>query len=168
MKLHQFTKRFRNMSTSDGALMEPLSVGMHAAQISEAKIGQSATILGSGPIGLVTLITLKARGVTEIYVSDLVQSRLDKALELGATAVIRADKQNVVDEIKRLTNGHGTDLVFETAGSTKTTEQTPLLVRKGGIVTLVGMPPDGTCHFNMSKLIGKEAQLRTVMRYYQH
>lgn len=154
-----------NMTTSDGALMEPLSVGMHAAQIAEAKIGQSAIILGSGPIGLVTLISLKARGVTDIYVTDLVHNRLEMAKKLGASHVIKADQTNVVEEMFKLTNGRGVDLVFETAGSTKTTEITPDLVKKGGTVVLVGMPPDGRCNYNMSHLIGKEAQLRTVFRY---
>jgi len=154
----------KNMSTRDGALMEPLSVGMHACQVAEASIGKSAVILGAGPIGLVTLLSLKARGVSHIYVTDLVQQRLDTALRLGATEGIIA-KSDVLAEVNRLTNGKGVDMVFETAGSTITTQLTVDLVKKGGMIVLVGMPPDGRCNFNMSRLIGKEAQVRTVFRY---
>jgi len=63
--------------------MEPLSVALHATELSNAKIGETAIVLGSGCIGLCTVMALKARGVSEIYVTDVVDKRLEKALEVG-------------------------------------------------------------------------------------
>lgn len=62
-----------NVSTMEGALMEPLAVGMHACELSNAKIGQSAVVLGCGCIGLVTIMSLHARGITEIYAADILE-----------------------------------------------------------------------------------------------
>ena len=65
-----------NVSTMEGGLMEPLCVGLHAAELSDAKLGETAIVLGSGCIGLCTVMALKARGVHEIYVSDVLEKRL--------------------------------------------------------------------------------------------
>ena len=154
-----------NMDTMEGALVEPLAVGLHAAAQGGAHIGQKAVILGSGCIGLVTLMSLKAMGVSEIYVADVLQKRLDKAKELGATAVIRADEEDTVAAVKKLTGGMGCDLVFETAGNVKATQQTAELVKGGGTVVLVGLTPDPVLPYNLGMLAGKEASIKTVFRY---
>lgn len=75
-----------NISTMESALIEPLAVGFYAAKQGNAHAGQSSVVLGAGCIGLVTLLALKTMGLTEVYVVDIMQNRLDKALELGATA----------------------------------------------------------------------------------
>ena len=72
-----------NMSTMEGALIEPLAVGMHAANQGEAHLGQTAVVTGAGCIGLCTLLSLRAMGVSKIIVVDIMQKRLDKALELA-------------------------------------------------------------------------------------
>jgi L-iditol 2-dehydrogenase len=153
------------MGTDEGALIEPLSVGLHAANMAKAHIGQTATILGSGCIGLVTMLSLKALGVTDLYVADVIPKRLEKAKELGATAVIRADETDTVKKVLELTGGKGTDLVFETAGNRITTQQTVDIVKRGGRIVLVGMAPDDTISCNFNKLISKEASINTVFRY---
>lgn len=76
----------------EGALCEPLSVGLYAVEKSGARLGQSAVIFGSGCIGLVTMLVLKAVGVSDITVVDIVQKRLDTALALGARQVVRGDQ----------------------------------------------------------------------------
>lgn len=79
-----------NMDTMEGALIEPLAVGFHAAKQGNAQIGQTAVVMGAGCIGLVSMMALKAMGVSKVYVVDVMQKRLDKALELGADQVINA------------------------------------------------------------------------------
>ena len=153
------------MSTIEGALIEPLVVGLHAANQADAKIGQSAAILGAGCIGLVTLMSLKSMGVTEIYVSDVISKRLDKAMELGAKAVFKADETDTVKRIMEATCGKGVDMVFETAGNSSATKQTVDMVKRGGRIVLVGMAPDATIAYNFGKLISKEASINTVFRY---
>ena len=162
---HMAFKLPDNMSTMEGALVEPLAVGIHATNQGGASLGQTAVILGSGCIGLCTLLALRAKGVTEVYVSDVLDKRLAKAKELGATEVINAKEKDTVEEIMRLTGGKGCDMVYETAGNKFTTAQTAKLVKRGGTVVLVGMAPDPTVAYDFGTLGSKEATIKTVFRY---
>lgn len=153
------------MDTVTGALMEPLSVGFFAAEQGWATVGQSAVVLGSGCIGLCTLMALKARGVNEVYVADVFDIRLDKAMELGAAGVINASREDTIQRILELTGGEGVDLVFETAGSRVTTQQTPKLVRRGGTIVMVGMAPDSELVYDLGTVVAKQATVRSVFRY---
>ena len=98
-----------NVSTLEGALIEPLAVGFHAAIQGDAHLGQKAVVMGAGCIGLVSMMALKARGVSEVYVVDVMDKRLDKAMELGATGVINGMKEDVAAKVRELTDGKGTD-----------------------------------------------------------
>jgi L-iditol 2-dehydrogenase len=152
------------MSTVEGALIEPLAIGFHVSNHAEAKIGKNALILGAGCIGLVTLLAMKAMGVTDVYITDLLANRLEKAKELGATRVLKADEVDVVQEILDMTDGAGVDIVVEVAGNRVTTQQTVDLVKRGGRIVLVGYAPDAIA-YDFRKLIMKEASIGTSRRY---
>ncbi len=154
-----------DMDTIEGALIEPLSVGFHATNQANAQIGESAVILGAGTIGLMTLMVLLAKGLREIYISDIVDLRLEKAKEIGAKEVFNVTKYDIVDEIKKFTNGEGVDIVFETAGSEVTIKQTVNLVKPGGRIISVGMSPNPKIEYDFGKLQAKEAVINTVFRY---
>jgi len=154
-----------NVSTKEGALVEPLSVGLEAASIGRVKLGDSVTILGSGCIGLTTMLACKAYGASDIIVVDVIEKRLQKALELGANKVINASKEDTIAEIAKYTNNTGTDLVIETAGSLKTTQQTVDAVKRGGVIVMVGLAPEDVIPFNFAKLMGKVADVRPIFRY---
>lgn len=152
------------VTTLEGALMEPLAVGMHAALQSHASVGKSAVILGAGCIGLVTMLALKSMGIGEIIMVDLEKIRLDKALELGATAAINASLHNTEKEVLSRTNG-GADFVFETAGTETTVFQTAKLVKRGGTIVFVGYTKDGISKLNLNWIIDNEITMKTVFRY---
>ena len=154
-----------NVSTLEGALIEPLAVGFHAAIQGEAHLGQTAVVMGAGCIGLVSMMALKARGVSEVYVVDLVDKRLEKAMELGATGVINGGKEDVVAKIKELTGGLGADLIIETAGSQPTTVQAIHAAKKGSTIVLVGYSKSGEMTLPMSLALDKELTFKTVFRY---
>ncbi|NLJ25083.1 MAG: NAD(P)-dependent alcohol dehydrogenase [Firmicutes bacterium] len=155
----------KGMDTIEGALIEPLAVGFHAANQAKAQIGDSAVVLGAGCIGLVTLMSLLARGIKEVYVTDLIELRLQKAEEIGAKKVFNPKKSNVIEEIMNLTDNQGVDIVIETAGSETTARQTVDLVKRGGSIVLVGMAADPVFKYDFGKLQAKEAVLDTVFRY---
>lgn len=155
----------KKMDTIEGALIEPLAVGFHAANQAYAQVGQSAVILGAGCIGLVTLMALLARGVKDVYVVDLIDLRLKKAIDIGAKMVFNAKQVNSVEEIMKITNGKGVDMVFETAGSKIATQQTSDLVKHGGKVVIVGMAANPIIEYDFGKLQAKEAMLNTIFRY---
>ena len=154
-----------NVSTKEGALIEPLSVGFYASEQGGVKTGDTVVILGSGCIGLVTLLACKAHGAGKIIVADLVEARLQKAIELGAAEVINSGKEDALKKIEELTNGRGADVVFETAGSPVTIAQTPFIVRRGGTITLVGISAKEEITYNFAQIMDKEATIKSVFRY---
>lgn len=153
------------VSTLEGALIEPLAVGFHAANQGNAHAGQTAVVMGAGCIGLVSMMALKAEGVSKVYVVDIMQKRLDKALELGADGVINGKELDAVEEVRRLTKGTGCDLVIETAGTEFTTCQCIHMTKKGATIVLVGYSKTGTMTLPMSLALDKELTFKTVFRY---
>ena len=154
-----------NVSTLEGALIEPLAVGFHAANQGGAHAGQTAVVMGAGCIGLVSMMALKAEGVSRVYVVDVMQKRLDKALELGADGVINGRDEDAVQAVLRLTNGEGCDLAIETAGTEITTRQTIHMTKKGATIVLVGYSKSGEMTLPMSLALDKELTFKTVFRY---
>ena len=154
-----------NMDTMEAALIEPLAVGFHAARQGNAQLGQTAVVMGAGCIGLVTLLALKAMGLSTVYVVDVMQKRLDKALELGATAVINGKDTDTVEEINRLTEGQGADLVIETAGTEITSRQSVYVCKKGATIVFVGYSPSGDVNMPMGAALDKELTFKTIFRY---
>ena len=153
------------MDTLEGALIEPLAVGFHAANQGGAHAGQTAVVFGAGCIGLVSMMALKAEGVSRVYVVDIMQKRLDKAIELGATGVINSMNTDVQEEIGRLTEGKGVDLVIETAGMEVTTRQAIHVTKKGATIVLVGYSKTGEMTLPLSLALDKELTFKTVFRY---
>lgn len=154
-----------NVSTLEGALIEPLAVGFHAANQGGAHAGQTAVVFGAGCIGLVSMMALKAEGVSKVYVVDIMQKRLDKALELGATGVINSKEENLIEKINEITGGEGVDLVIETAGTEITTRSAIDIARKGSTIVLVGYSKSGEMTLPMSLFIDKELTFKSVFRY---
>jgi len=154
-----------NVSTMEGALIEPLAVGFHAATQGGAQAGQTAVVTGSGCIGLVSMMALKAMGVSRVYVVDVMEKRLEKALELGADGVINAREQDTVQAIMELTNGAGFDLAIETAGTEITTRQLITAAKKGATIVLVGYSASGELKLPVSMALDKELTFKTVFRY---
>lgn len=153
------------MDTMEGALIEPLAVGFHAAKQGGAEIGQTAVVFGAGCIGLVSMLALKAMGLSKVYVVDIMQNRLDKALELGAAQVINGKEQDAVEMVNRLTGGRGADLVIETAGTEATSRQAVHIAKKGGTIVFVGYSKSGEITLPMSLALDKELTFKTVFRY---
>ena len=146
-------------------LLEPFSVALHAVQRATPAYGESAVVLGSGCIGLMCVLALKEYGVRDITVLDLVESRLDKAKELGASLVINGRHEDAVETVLRQTNGAGADLVLETAGSRFTQAQSIPMLKKGGTIVLVGMSSDESVALDINTLLRKEGKLITVFRF---
>lgn len=154
-----------NVSTLEGALIEPLAVGFHAAIQGDAHLGQKAVVMGAGCIGLVSMMALKARGVSEVYVVDVIEKRLEKAMELGATGVINGAREDVLERINQLTDDRGIDLVVETSGTELAAEQSILMLKKGASLVMVGYSTSGNMTLPMNLVLDKELTIKTVFRY---
>jgi threonine dehydrogenase-like Zn-dependent dehydrogenase len=128
----------QEVSLLDASLVEPLAFAVHAVRASEIRLGDSAVVIGAGPIGLFVLQAIAAAGGLQIFVSDPNPHRLRVASELGATAVYQPDSVDLVDEIVALTD-IGPDLVFECAGAKTTLQQGFEMVRMGGKVMMLAL-----------------------------
>ncbi|MEM7466633.1 MAG: zinc-dependent alcohol dehydrogenase family protein [Pseudomonadota bacterium] len=108
------------------------------------KMGSTTAIVGLGGTGLAALLGAKAAGAKQVIGVDLLQSKLDLAMSLGATAVLNAGDDDVVDKLKEMTNG-GVDYAFECVGSAKAMELSYLITRRGGTTCSSGLsdPKDG-------------------------
>lgn len=106
-----------------------------------------------------------AEGVSRVYVVDVMQKRLDKALELGADGVINGKDEDAIEAVRRLTGGAGCDLVIETAGTEITTRQAVHMTKKGATIVLVGYSKTGEITLPMSLALDKELTFKTVFRY---
>lgn len=151
-----------NMDFVEGALVEPAAVGMHAALEGGARLGKKIVILGAGCIGLMTLQGCKSLGATDIVVVDVMDKRLQKAKELGASEVINGREEGTVARCRELFDG-GADIVFETAGSKVTAMQAVDIVDRGGKIMIVGTISEPV-PINFLK-INREVTIQTVFRY---
>jgi L-iditol 2-dehydrogenase len=151
------------VSTMEGALIEPLAVGFHAAMTGGARIGQTALVTGAGCIGLVSMLALKAQGVSRVYVTDVVGKRLEKAGTLGAEEAINAAEK---DPLKIIAEREGAlDLVIETTGTDIAAAQGIKALKKGGTMVFVGYSKTGSMTLPMGLALDKELTLKTIFRY---
>ena len=154
-----------NVSTMEGALIEPLAVGLHAALQGDATLGQTAVVTGTGCIGLCSLLSLKDMGVSKIIVVDIMEKRLQKALELGADYIINGKEEDTLERIMELTNGKGFDIGIETAGSQITASQLIKSAKKGSTIVFVGYSASGEMTLPIGMALDKELNFKTVFRY---
>jgi L-iditol 2-dehydrogenase len=153
------------VSTLEGALIEPLAVGFHAAAQGGGRIGQKALVFGAGCIGLVSMMALKAEGVSSVYTADIMPKRLEKALELGAAGVVNSKLEDLAQRTAEITGGTGFDLIIETAGTEASTRQAIAAAKKGAVIVLVGYSASGEMTLPLSLALDKELTFKTVFRY---
>jgi (R,R)-butanediol dehydrogenase / meso-butanediol dehydrogenase / diacetyl reductase len=132
-----------SVSSQLGALVEPLSVGLHGVNRSGLRPGAACVVMGAGPIGLATLLWCKAKGATTVIVSELARGRSELARRLGATEVVDPVIKDPAEQMRELT-GRGPDLVFECIGVKSTLESAINMVSTLGRVVVLGvcMEPD--------------------------
>jgi (R,R)-butanediol dehydrogenase/meso-butanediol dehydrogenase/diacetyl reductase len=124
------------VSDEEGAMMEPVALALHVLDSLKPNTGDWVTIIGQGPIGLLMTQIASIKGCRVIAV-DREEYRLEISRKFGATSCINASSDDSVKKVREMTE-NGSDIVIEAAGTIKTVEQTPLLVRKAGKVALVG------------------------------
>ncbi|MBQ2260531.1 MAG: NAD(P)-dependent alcohol dehydrogenase [Loktanella sp.] len=154
-----------NVSFAEAAMVEPLAVGVHAATKARVKPGDSAVVLGAGPIGLVTALAALAAGCARVYVTDLAQQKLDIAGSLSPAIVpVNARSENLVDIVRRDTDGWGVDVVFEATGSPRAAGTVFEPLAPGGCVVMIGGQPD-PIQYDAGAAMVREARVENIFRY---
>lgn len=139
---------------ADGAMLEPLGVCLAAAKCGRREDEENVVVLGMGPIGLMTVKFLKAMGVHNVIVTDIVNNRLSMALQCGADHGINDKDTDAVDAVREVTGGVGADRVIITAGIGASIAQSLAMVRNGGTVVLVALMHE-TVEFDPMQIVAR-------------
>ncbi|XP_041362933.1 sorbitol dehydrogenase-like [Gigantopelta aegis] len=154
-----------HVSTEEGALLEPLSVAVHACNRADVGLGHKVLICGAGPIGLVNLLTAKARGAAEVCVTDIDQTRLDFAKKLGAdfTLKVTKDPKETALQVEEVF-GQPADITIECSGAPSSVKTAIFATCSGGCVLLVGMGP-AEIQLPIVNAAVREVDIKGLFRY---
>src|SRR5688500_5080732 len=120
------------------AMIEAVSIGVHAVNITPVTLGDTGLVVGTGMIGLLTIQALKLAGASRIIAVDLDDAQLEMARKLGAEVTVTPKRQDVAEVVKGLTDGRGADVALEAVGATAPIQTALAALKKGGALTLVG------------------------------
>ena len=144
------------LSFPQAAMVEPVSIAVHAVRRVTVRPTDTAVVVGAGMIGLLVVQALRWAGATRIIAVDLAENRLALARALGATATIRSGAEDVGAEVARLTGGRGADLAFEVVGLTATVNLALAALGRGGTAVLVGNLAPRTQDFPLQAVVTRE------------
>ena len=153
-----------NVSFAEGAMVEPLAVGMQAATKAKIKPGDVAIVMGAGPIGMVTALAALAGGCSQVIMTDVQQPKLDLAATLGPITPVNVAKENLKAVVDELTEGWGVNLVFECSGNERAAAGVFAPLCPGGAVVFVGIPLQPIA-YDVAAAMVKEARVEHVFRY---
>lgn len=153
-----------NVSFAEGAMVEPFAVGMQAAAKAKITPGDTAVVLGAGPIGTMVALAALAGGCARVIIADLAQPKLDIAARYQGIIPVNIRTENVIDKVAALTEGWGADVVFECSGSPKAWETIMDLPRPGGVIVVVGLPVEPV-KVDIAGASTKEVRIENVFRY---
>ncbi|MDW8034793.1 MAG: zinc-binding dehydrogenase, partial [Nitrososphaerota archaeon] len=151
-----------NLEHEVAALLEPFSCVVRGHRIVQIDSGDTVTIIGAGPIGLMHMMLAKQSNVEKIIMIDISWDRLKYAEKLGADIIINGNDEDFLNRVKEETNGIGSDIVIEAVGKTDAWENAVRLARRGGKVLFFGGPPKGTAvsldtyriHYDEVRILG--------------
>jgi L-idonate 5-dehydrogenase len=153
-----------DMDDGAGAMMEPLSVALHAVKRAGTVSGKRVLVTGAGTIGLLVALTARAFGAVPVAVSDLVSERRAKAMELGVDFALDPTERGLQDQVRELTD-LGFDVVFEASGAPPALRSAFDLVRPGGTIVQIGTVGTADIPIPVNQLMVKEINFRGSMRY---
>ncbi|XP_063305236.1 sorbitol dehydrogenase [Pelobates fuscus] len=155
-----------NVTFEEGALIEPLSVGIHACRRAGVTLGSKVFICGAGPIGLVSLLVAKMMGASQVVISDLSSTRLEKAREVGADFALHVTNetpQEIAQKVETLL-GCMPEITIECTGAETCIQTGIYATRSGGTLILVGLGP-AMVNVPIVNAAVREVDIRGIFRY---
>jgi D-xylulose reductase len=153
-----------NVSFAEGAMVEPLAIGVYAAFKGAIRPGDVAVVAGAGTIGMMVAFAALAAGCAKVIVSDMATAKLDLIAGRPGVVTVDLNRQKLADVVAEETAGRGADLFFEASGSPHAFDDLMDVVGRGGRVVLVGMPQDRV-PLDVVALEVKEISVTGIFRY---
>lgn len=154
-----------NVSFAHGAMVEPFAIGLQSASKAKIMPGDIGLVMGAGPIGVLTALSALAGGCAKVYITDVVQEKLDVAAEYdGIIPILVKGASSVKDVIAAETDGWGVDVLFECSGHSTAFNGIFDPIRPGGCLVFVGMPVEAIA-LDIVAAQAKEIRMETVFRY---
>jgi L-iditol 2-dehydrogenase len=141
------------------AMVEPLSVALHAVEITPIRLMETVVVVGAGTIGLLTLLAAKLKGAGQVIMTDKFPHRLEMARALGADLTVDVGQEDAVAVVRGVTNGLGADVVFEAVGNAIAVQQALAATRTGGNATWIGNSAQ-MIELNMQEIVTRELTVR--------
>jgi len=154
-----------NMSYEEGALVEPLAVGLHAVRQSSVKLGSSVVVIGSGTIGLATIACAKAQGAGHIIAADVIDFNLKVAEKMGATRLVNAKREKLAEVVAKEVHPAGADIGFDAAGYPAVVDDLLSVTRRRGEIVLIALFEEPVVIKNSFGIIGGEINIKGVQMY---
>jgi L-iditol 2-dehydrogenase len=155
-------------SPVEGAMLEPLGIAIHSVDLAHLRPGQTAAVLGAGPIGLLIAAVARAAGASQIYMSEPLAYRRQFALDYVADAVLNPDDTDTPAGIMELTGGRGVDVAFEAAGAHETPQEAAAATRIGGKVIAAGIPAEEDAMILNASTIRRKGLTIKIVRRMKH
>jgi D-xylulose reductase len=153
------------MTAAEGAMMEPLAIGIEAAKKAAIKPGDTALVVGCGTIGIMCAVSALAGGCSRVIISDVKQEKLDLAASCDKNIVaVNTAKANLRDVVLKETGGLGCDVIFEASGSPRVYPDFFRCAAKGATAVLIGMF-NGNAPIDIAFLQGQGIRIETIFRY---
>ncbi|MEU9207881.1 alcohol dehydrogenase catalytic domain-containing protein [Streptomyces sp. NPDC048415] len=152
------------MTDIEAALVEPLATPVHAVAKAGDLTGRTVVVLGAGPIGLLVLAAARHAGAARIAVTDLLPGKRDRALRLGADAVLPADAPDLVHQVRDALDGP-VDVIFDCVAREQSMAQATDLVTKGGTIIVVGVGAAGPTPVRLDLVQDREIRIEGTLMY---
>ena len=153
-----------NVSFAEGAMVEPLAVGMHGANKARIRPGDIAVVIGAGPIGVVTALAALTGGCSRVFITDVAVPKLELAAKYAGIIPVNVREENLAQVVREATDGWGADIVFEASGNDRAMQGIFEPLCPGGCIVLIGIP-GAPVPFDIIAAQAKEARVESVFRY---
>lgn len=153
-----------HLSFAEGAMVEPLAIGMQAATKAGIKPGDIALVIGSGPIGILTALSALAGGCAEVIIADIAETKLNIAGQYQGIHPINSKTDNLLEKVHAMTDGMGVDVLFECSGAEVVITNMTQYMAPGSTAVLVGMPIE-PAKVDIVSAQAKEITFKTIFRY---
>lgn len=155
-----------HVSLEEGALLEPLSVGVHACRRAGVTLGSSVLVCGAGPIGLVNLLAAKAMGAAKVCITDLTENRLQLAKQLGADHTLlvnTGEPEELAKKVQEVMGGN-VDITIDCCGAEPSIRMGIFTTKSGGVMVIIGHGP-AEVKIPIINAATREVDIRGIFRY---